>query len=494
VKSICDEVRDALSEHGARAASAAPAQAHLLACPGCREFLAALDEIEAAFGAMPERDAPPRIVEQVIASARIGCAATAVEVAVAPRPRTTRSDRHHPSPAPSALTRHAEDHQMKQHEIQHLSYSGAVDADGHILEAPDLWERYLEPRYRENALRLRTDAHGLEYLEINGAPSKVVRGGMLGMLGGMGRDLAEVLPAPDHTYAGGASFGAMDARERVARLDQEGLDAAFLYPTLGVLWEAECSDADVAQAYTRAYNRWIVEFCADSDKRLLPVAHLSLGDPEAAARELERAVRDGCHGGWVAPFTMTQKPHGHPDHDRLWATAQELGVPLAIHPTFEPKWAPPGRFAHLRGTHFFENVTAADGVRHAFTTLFQFGVFDRFPRLKLVLLESGAGWIGYWLDRMDGYASSLLGRAVPLQKKPSTYFRRQCWISCDPDEQTIPALMDLYGADRFLWASDFPHPDHTGDYIAELDELAGKLKPAERARLLGGNVRECFGV
>src|SRR4029077_10371587 len=130
-------------------------------------------------------------------------------------------------------------------------------------------------------------------LEIDGAPSKVVRNGMPGMLGGMGRNLADVLPSPEHTYAGDATFGAMDARERVQRLDQEGLAAAFLYPTLGVLWEAECTDADLAQAYTRAYNRWIVDFCADSGGRLIPIAHLSLGDVDAAARELERAVRAG---------------------------------------------------------------------------------------------------------------------------------------------------------------------------------------------------------
>ena len=378
--------------------------------------------------------------------------------------------------------------------VQRLTYDGAVDADGHILEAPDLWAHYIEPRYRDRAMRLRTDERGLEYLEIDGAPSKVVRGGMMAMLGGMGRKIADVLPAANHTYLGGASFGAADAKERVQRLAQENLDAAFLYPTLGVLWEAECADAEIAQAYTRAYNRWIVDFCADSGGRLIPIAHLSLGDPESAARELERAVQAGARGGWVAQFTITKKPHGHPDHDRLFATAQDLGVPLAIHPTFEPRWATPGRFEHLHGAHFFLNVTSADAVRHAFTSFFQFAVFDRFPRLKLVLLESGAGWIGYWLDRMDGYASSMLGLAVPLKEKPSNYFRRQCWISCDPDERTIPALMELYGDDRFFWASDFPHPDHTGDYIEELAQLAGKLSPPARAKLLGQNVRACYGV
>jgi len=384
--------------------------------------------------------------------------------------------------------------EVRQPEIHRLSASGGVDADGHILEPPDLWERYIEPRYRERALRMLPDAEGIEYLEIDGKPSKIVRGGALGMVGAMGRPAAEVLPSPEHTYVRGATFGAMDARERVQRLDKENLDAAFLYPTLGVLWEAECTDAEIAQAYTRAYNRWIVEFCADSAGRLIPIAHLSLGDPAAAAAELERTVREGARGAWVAPFTLGKKPHGHPDHDRLFATAQDLDVPIAIHPTFEPKWAGPGRFEHLHGASFFLNVTSADAVRHAFTTLFQFGTFDRFPRLKIVVLESGAGWIGYWLDRMDGYRASVFGRAVPLKHKPSDYFRRQCWISCDPDEHTIPAMMDLYGDDRFFWASDFPHPDHTGDYLVELEELAEKLPADRRPKLLGENVLRAYGV
>jgi predicted TIM-barrel fold metal-dependent hydrolase len=476
VKPVCEKLQDALAEHGPRALPVDDAsQAHLRECTDCRAFIDALDEVTAALATLPVHDAPQAAVERVLAATR--------DERVETRGGSTNHD--------AAGGRHQSE---RSPHMQSLAYAGAVDADGHILEAPDLWEHYLEPRYQERAMRLRTDTYGMEYLEINGTPSKVVRGGMLGLLGGMQRNLSDVLPAADHTYAGGASFGAMNARERLQRLDQERLDAAFLYPTLGVLWEAECTDVEIAQAYTRAYNRWIIDFCADSGGRLIPVAHLSLGDPEAAARELERAVRAGARGGWVAPFTMTKKPHGHPDHDRLFAAAQDLDVPLAIHPTFEPKWATPGRFDNLHGAHFFLNVTAADAVRHAFTTFFQFGVFDRFPRLKLVLLESGGGWIGYWLDRMDGYVASLLGGGVALKEKPSTYFHRQCWISCDPDERTIPALMDLHGNDRFFWASDFPHPDHTGNYIAELEELAGKLSPRARPKLLGENVLRCYGV
>src|ERR1051326_7252433 len=104
-------------------------------------------------------------------------------------------------------------------EIHRLRQDGGVDADGHILEPPDLWERYMDPRDRDRALRLRRDADGLEYLEIDGQPSRIGRGGMLGMVGAMGRPVADVIPSPEHTYVRSATFGAMDARERLERLD-----------------------------------------------------------------------------------------------------------------------------------------------------------------------------------------------------------------------------------------------------------------------------------
>src|SRR5207244_4662768 len=126
----------------------------------------------------------------------------------------------------------------------------------------------------------------------------------------------------------------MNAGERLQLLDQEGLEVAFLYPTIELLWEAECDDAEISQAYTCAYNRWIADFCRDSGGRLVPIAHLSLGDPAAAARELERAVEDGCKGAFVAPFTISRRPHGDAAHDRVFAAAPDCDVPLAMHPTF----------------------------------------------------------------------------------------------------------------------------------------------------------------
>jgi predicted TIM-barrel fold metal-dependent hydrolase len=383
--------------------------------------------------------------------------------------------------------------------LPRLEFPGGVDADGHVLEPPDLWERYLEPDLRERALRIRKDERGLEYVEIDGRPSKLMRGGFpagLGLMDRMGGIVYEREPKTGWGYLDNAPFGAMDPKERLARLDLENLERAILYPTLGVLWVAECEDEAIAQAYVRAYNRWIVDFCADSEGRLVPVAQLSLGDPEAAERELRRAAKDGVRGVWVPPFQHTKRPLGHKDHHRVFAAAEELGLPLGIHPSFEPKWAASGRFGEFTSSRysFFLNVVAPDAVRHAFTSLFQFGVFERFPTLRVVVLESGASWIGYWLDRMDAVYASPQGAVVrrALPEKPSFYFRRQCWISADPDETTLAAIVPLVGEDRFFWASDFPHPDHPPEYIPGVARIVRELPESARAGFLGRNALDAY--
>jgi predicted TIM-barrel fold metal-dependent hydrolase len=375
-----------------------------------------------------------------------------------------------------------------------LKHPGAVDADGHIYEAGDLWEKYTEARYKPIAVRMRRDDREGDYLEIQGRPSKIARRGVFSesVMGRVTRekgDLQSMRP-----YGEDFPLGSMDARERVHRLDLEGLQAAFIYPTIGLNWETECDDVDYAQAMCRAYNRWLVDWCSDSGGRLVPVAHLSLGDPPAAAAELERAVKDGCKGGWVAQFAMTRKPHAHSDHDVLFAKAQELNVPLGLHPSIEPTWALPGRYdrQYIRAHTFFLNVTAADAIRHALTSFMQYGTFEKFPGLRIVILEVGAGWISYWLDRMDAVYASIAGRSVPSKERPSFYFKRNVWISADPDEQALPAMVDLCGEDKFFWASDFPHPDHTGDYIKDVEQLAEKLPPSARRKVLGENVMRVY--
>ncbi len=390
-----------------------------------------------------------------------------------------------------------------------------IDCDGHILEPPDLWENYLESKYRDRAMRIRVGDDGFEYLEIDRKRAELVRPGLLGILGGMGRDIDEAAtirekrlqgetaptgalgsrePRPEDTYLKGAAFGSMNMKERLELLDREGMAKALLYPTIGLLWEAELFDPELSAAYCRAYNRWIADFCRDSGKRLVPIAHLSLGNPAEAARELERAVKDGCKGGFVCPFTITRIPHGSPKHDKLFAAAQDLDVPLAIHPTFEPPtFNIHQRFDGIEDMDWYLDLFAAQGVQHALGTFFQLGVFERFPRLRVVVLESGAGWIGYWLDRGDAiFKGTRLTASVGLRHPPSYYFKRQCFISADPDERSIAAMTQLVGEDKFFWATDYPHPDHPGNYLEELRQMVEPMTESARRGVLGENVERAY--
>jgi predicted TIM-barrel fold metal-dependent hydrolase len=375
-----------------------------------------------------------------------------------------------------------------------------VDADGHVLEPSDVWARYIDPAYRERAIRVRRRPDGSDFLEIDGRPARLTTPEMLGGFGGMGKTLEELAVASlSGRYAENAPAAATDPAARLALLDRDGISHALLYPSLGLQWEAEAEDPAYALAHCRAYNRWIEEFCASSGGRLLPIAHLSLGDVDAAVAELRRAVRAGARGAFVLPFTLSGLPHGHPAHDPLWAAAADLGVPIAIHTGIDP--APRSLHHRFDGLSWPEAVPQGiwylqlmftQAVQQAFTTFFLFGTFDRIPDLKLVVLESGGGWLGFWLDRMDALYKGPLRITMPLRECPSTYVRRQCWISADPDERALPAVIAYVGADRFLWATDYPHSDHNANYMEELHELAAVLAPETRRSLLGSNAARLY--
>ena len=133
------------------------------------------------------------------------------------------------------------------HQTGRIEHAGAIDADGHILEPPTIWEDYIDPKYRDRALRFRLDEQGLEELEIGGERSMMSRRGFPATLGAMGApDLPAIQKDPARTYVGEAPFGSMDPNERLELLDAEGLDAVILYTTVGLLWEAELKDPELS--------------------------------------------------------------------------------------------------------------------------------------------------------------------------------------------------------------------------------------------------------
>jgi predicted TIM-barrel fold metal-dependent hydrolase len=384
---------------------------------------------------------------------------------------------------------HSSTEQDMAYEIKRFPHDGTIDADGHVLEPADLWETYLEDKYKDRALRIKVDDEGLEYLEINGKPSKMTRGGSLGIMGAMGEE--DLRPSPDRRYSDSMPFGACNATDRLDLMDQENLECSLLYPTIGLLWEVEETDPEISLAYARAYNRWIADFCRDSGGRLVPIAMLTMLDVEGSARELERAVADGCKGCWVNPFNHNRVIHGHSDHDPLFAKCVELDVPFAIHPTFHPYGTAAGIFDIPReGMSYAGMIWLRSIVQQALISFFSLGTLDRFPELQLGVLEAGSGWIGALLDRLDAYSASM----NMAGKKPSAseYFRRQCFISGDPDETAVPFIIDHVGSDSFMWATDYPHPDHPHTWVDDLTRYAESLTPVARSKVLGENVKRIY--
>ena len=373
------------------------------------------------------------------------------------------------------------------YEIKRFPYDGTVDADGHILEPPDLCEQYLEARFADRALRIRVDDDGYEYLEIDQQPSARSRRGSLGLLGAMGEE--DMRPRPDRRYADNMPFGSADPVERLELMDQENLDYCLMYPTIGLLWEVELTDPELSLAYCRAYNRWIADFCRDSGGRLVPIAQLTLLDVAGSVEELERAVKDGCRGAWVNPFNHNRVIHGSEQHDPLFQKCCELDVPLAIHPTFTPHPAAAGIFDWPReGRAWGEAIWLRAIVQQAFISFFSLGTLERFPELRLGVLEAGSGWIGAMLDRLDAFSESLnIKRASATE-----LFRRQCFISGDPDETAAPHVIEPVGAQCFLWATDYPHPDHPHTWVDALTRYAQALDPAVRQLVLGDNVKRIY--
>jgi predicted TIM-barrel fold metal-dependent hydrolase len=365
-----------------------------------------------------------------------------------------------------------------------------VDADGHVLEPSDTWLKYIDPAYRDRAIHIARDEQGYEVLLIDGQPLKTLRG-QLGALGGIEMDTTRLLTRGQVTYAEGSPAGGYDPVERLRVMDGEGIDSVLLYPTIGICWEGHVTDGGLATAYTRAYNRWLVDFCRTDPKRLHPVAHISLLDPEGAVRETIRARNDGCVGIFLSPDLAARggRHFDDPLFAPFWETAQELEMPIAFHVVVRDRqWFRQWQRRDPSDALFSIAFLAID-VMAAFTQMLSAGMFERYPRLRCAVLEAGSNWIAAWLDRLD-HKYRIMKDRTPME--PSAYFFRQCLISADPDESVTAQMVEHLGADYFIWASDYPHIDASFGVVRELKERLAPLSEDARRKVLGQNAQRFY--
>ena len=371
-----------------------------------------------------------------------------------------------------------------------------VDADGHVLEPRDTWLKYLEPKLRERAIRIERDADGVECLLVDGRSHSQLRG-RLGALGGIGMDSEDLMTVGERSYEDGCPKGGYDPSARLAVMDGEKIDVVLLYPTIGISWEGLVRDPQIATAYCRAYNRWLVDFCATDKRRLVPIAHICLMDPEGAVAEVERARKDGCAGVYLSPDPASRG--GMQFDDRrlapFWAKVQDLDMPVAFHVVARTENTLPEWYGtrNVVGSVVFGFAFLALDVMAAFTSMMTSGMFETYPRLKLAVLEAGSNWITAWLDRLD-HKSEVMRPFSSMKLLPSEYFKRQCVISAEPDESMTAQVVDHLGADYVVWASDYPHLDASFHVVDTLRERIASLPADAQRKVLGDNTLRFYGL
>ncbi len=372
-----------------------------------------------------------------------------------------------------------------------------VDADGHVLEPRDIWQKYLEPDLRDRAICIEKDDEGVEVLLVDGQPHLALRG-RLGALGGIGMDSKDLMTVGKRSYEDGCPLGGYDPSARLAVMDDEQIDIVLLYPTLGIAWEGIVRDPKLATAYCRAYNRWIVDFCSQDRRRLVPIAHICLKDPEGAVQELKRARKDGCAGVYLSPDPPARdgRQFDDPALAPFWETVQDLDIPIAFHVVarsggvLDPWLNDQGRGV---GAEVFSFAFLALDVMAAFTSMMTRGLFETYPRLRCAVLEAGSNWITAWLDRLD-HKSQVMRSFSNMKLLPSEYFKRQCVISAEPDESITAKVVEHLGDDYVIWASDYPHLDASFHVVREIREKIAELPEASQRKVLGENALRFYGL
>jgi uncharacterized protein len=357
-----------------------------------------------------------------------------------------------------------------------------VDADGHVVEPRSAWEGLPD----EHRPRIERDRHGYEHVVVGDTEILAVPLGTLATPGARFSDPASFTPLEE------AQAGGSDPVARLADMDDEGIDQAVLFPSVGLyLWAL--TDPAAAVATARAYNDWLAGYCAAAPGRLFGAAMLPMQDPPAAAAELRRAADDlGFTAVFVRPNPCMGRSLSDRAYDTVWSAAEEADVAVGVHEgssVIVPTLGADRPFNPLvlhATSHAMEEMLA-------YAQLVAFGVLDRHPALKVVWLESGGGWVPYWMERLDEQAETFGGFCPDMSMRPSEYFARQCWISFEVDERTLPVLAPVIGAERCVWGSDYPHHDATFPGAVEaLRRTVAPCAPDLQARILGLNAASVY--
>ena len=331
------------------------------------------------------------------------------------------------------------------------------DSDMHVAEPYDLWQRYIDPAFRDRAPTATPVHPRIWGVDIEGYP----RMGLSTPYTEEGDRLHRDKQNPQYEYSDAHWF---DAGSQVRAMNTEGIDITVLFPTRALfVVDIDGMDPSYGDAIARAYNDWMYDFCQESPERMYGAACISPHDIEMAVSETRRCVEKlGFKAIYLRPIVMNGRNWYDSFYDPLWAECQSLGVPVCFHDGGSARSV--SETAKI-GTHFHSLMLSHTAGWHALqmvTASVAFcggGVLARFPDLKVAFLEGNCSWVPWMMWRLDEHQEWRGFEAPELTMRPSEYFKRQCYVSIECDES--PArYMDAEGYGRnVVFSTDYPHPD-----------------------------------
>jgi uncharacterized protein len=362
-----------------------------------------------------------------------------------------------------------------------------ISADSHMTEPGDLWVERLDKKYRDNAPRVvkkETDGSA-----VTGAPYVFVGPGFhpLTVAGvfAAGRSGEELREHMRRGYEAARPSG-WDPVERLKDQDIDGVSAEVLYASLGIAL-LSMTDVELQLACMRVYNDWLAEFCAHSRSRLAGIGLYSLrAMPDVS--EVERCAKIGLKGIMVLASNAIEIPYSDERFDPLWRAASELGMPISLHKPL---------VSAMSLTPFMPSpadlqIHCIHVVEQCLTRLVYGGVFERFPKLKVVSAENDVGWMPNWINRLD-HVYSKMGRPK-MPNKPSEYVKRNVWATFQ-DDPLGPATWKFFGEENYMWASDFPHADSTfPNSVKTIEENFEGVPAGVRQKITFNNANKLYNL
>src|SRR5438270_7527817 len=332
-----------------------------------------------------------------------------------------------------------------------------ISVDDHVVEPPDMFERHIPDKYRDEAPRLihREDGSDAWLFQGKELPN-------IGLNAVAGRPPEEYGLEP--TSFEEMREGTWDVHQRIRDMNANGVLGSMCFPSFpqlcGQLF-ARTKDKDLALAVLEAYNDWHVEdWCAAYPGRFIPLSLPPLWDPQQMAAEVRRMAAKGCHAVSFSENPEKLKlPSFHSDHwDPFWAACSEEGTIVCLHIGSSSQLVVTASDAPIDVLLSLQPVN----IIQAAADLLWSPVLRKFPDLKVSLSEGGIGWIPYFHDRMDWTyerESAWTGQDFG-GRLPSQVFREQV-VVCFIDDPAGMKLRHDVGIDRITWEVDYPHSDST---------------------------------